>query len=41
MQDIYHDSFAMERLQASVRELQHEAALATPFFGDTSPLQIT
>lgn len=41
VQDIYHDSFAMERLQASVRELQHEAALATPFFGDTSPLQIT
>jgi len=36
VQDIYHDEFAQQRLQASVKELQHEAALAAPYFGDTS-----
>lgn len=34
VQDIYHDEFAIDRMKASVRELQHEAALATPFFGE-------
>lgn len=35
VQDIYHDEFAMSRLRNSVEELQYEAALAAPYFGDT------
>lgn len=34
VQNLYHDDFAKERIQASIAELQHEAALATPYFGN-------
>lgn len=34
VRDLYHDEFAIERLQASIEELQFEAALAAPYLGE-------